>query len=29
MRRLYPLTNPDPVVDRYITHVWALIKAAK
>lgn len=29
MTRLYALTNPDPMVERYITHVWALIKAAK
>jgi putrescine transport system substrate-binding protein len=29
MTRLYALTNPVPEVDRYITHVWALIKAAK
>jgi putrescine transport system substrate-binding protein len=29
MTRLYALTNPDPVVERYITRAWALIKAAK
>ncbi len=29
MTRLFALTNPDPMIERYITHAWALIKAAK
>lgn len=29
MTRLYAETSTDPMVERYITHVWALIKAAK
>jgi putrescine transport system substrate-binding protein len=29
MPRLYAMTNPDPMIERYITHAWALIKAAK
>ena len=29
MARLFALTNPDPMVERYITRVWSLIKSAK
>jgi putrescine transport system substrate-binding protein len=29
MTRLYALTNPDPMIERYITRAWTLIKSAK